>query len=184
MTRDVDLGDLTYNASVANIVIANISVAGALLYRGNNTLPFRSQLFLDTIVDNIRPILGNSTTFDGGNFNMVIKDGQCVIGGQHIPWVESVLAHSPLAAAVPLTQLLQNALGSVLGSGTGAASGETTNDAVDRLLAETGVGGDTANAQTRDGPSGNVAADVVKAAKLYRMLTSHGNARGMRKLEG
>lgn len=190
--RDVNLGNLSFNGSVADIVIANLTVSNALLLRGNNTIPFRGRLLLDTITNNLGAILGNSTTLSGGDFNMVIEDGQSVIGGEHIPWVESVLAHSPLLASVPLTQLLQSALGSVLGSGIGSSLGGLTNLSVDHLLE--GAGGDgveAASAQARGDTSRSVASrkpwagdllegrtlDVVEAARLYKKLT----ARALRK---
>lgn len=110
-----------------------MSVSNALLFRGNNTIPFTGQLFLDTIVANLGTILGNSTTLSGGDFNMLIKDGQSSIGGQQIPWVDAVLAHSPLLAAVPLTQLLQSALGTVIGLGSRSLP-EEMSQGVERLL--------------------------------------------------
>lgn len=109
-----------------------MSVSNALLFRGNNTIPFQGQLFLDTIIANLGTILGNSTTLSGGDFNMLIKDGKSSIGGQDIPWVDAVLAHSPLLAAVPLTQLLQSALGTVIGLGSRSLPSETSKG-VERL---------------------------------------------------
>ncbi|KAJ4385785.1 hypothetical protein N0V93_010216 [Gnomoniopsis smithogilvyi] len=187
---DVDLGDLTFNGSVADIVIANMSVSNALLLRGNNTVPFQGQLFIDTILANLGTILGNSTTLSGGNFNMLVKDGQSVVGGQHIPWVESVLAHSPLQAAVPLTQLLQSALGSVIGSTTASSTSGITNRLVERLLQVEDVDVESVSGQARSGLSwtalplkpqtgdllgARTSVDVLKAARLYQRLRSKQN---------
>lgn len=162
-----------------------MTVNNALLLRGNNTIPFQGQLFLDTILANLKTILGNSTTLSGGNFNMLIEDGQCVIGGQHIPWVESVLAHSPLLASVPLTQLLQSALGTVVGVATGSSTSVTTDQLVARLLEEDDVGTGAVDDEATNRPSRSVVplrpqtgdlsgsrtgVDVLKAARLYQRL--------------
>lgn len=177
VNRDVDLGDLTFNGSVADIVIANMSVSNALLLRGNNTIPFRGQLLLDTITANLGTILANSTTLSGGNFNMVIKDGQSVVGGQHVPWVESVLAHSPLLAAVPLTQLLQSALGTLIGSTKRSSISGTPEWLVERMLKGDDVNIESVSDRARSRSSRSdildgigMGLDVLKAARLYQSL--------------
>lgn len=163
-----------------------MSVSNALLFRGNNTIPFQGQLFLDTIVANLGTILGNSTTLSGGDFNMLIKDGQSSIGGQQIPWVDAVLAHSPLLAAVPLTQLLQSALGTVIGLGSRSVPREVSQ-VVERLLMGEEVDLEHAKGQVegRAQSTGNSPArgteadhllarraesDVIQAAILYQTL--------------
>lgn len=163
-----------------------MSVSNALLFRGNNTIPFQGQLFLDTIIANLGTILGNSTTLSGGDFNMLIKDGKSSIGGQDIPWVDTVLAHSPLLAAVPLTQLLQSALGTVIGLGSRSLPGETSQ-VVERSLKGENVNLEHAKGQagsqersTSFAPAlgtqahqllaGTTESDVIQAAILYQSL--------------
>ena len=108
---------------------------------------------------------------------MIIQDGQAVVNGEHIPWVESVLASSPLLSAVPLIQLLQDALGGILRRGTG--TGESAVEAREISGHDDGqVKGwiDANSVAPRPGSdmlSVGEDSDVAKAAKLYQELVSN-----------
>lgn len=153
----VSFGELRYNISVAGVVIANLSVSNALLELGNNSVPFRARLDFDKITSNLGTILGSSSSLSGTSLQMVVEGGQSLVNGQHIPWVDAVLAGSPLTAELPLTQALQDGLGSFVGANSTSSLGA----AIGSLLAK----GTTAR--------GVAGRDVLAAARLYQRLTSN-----------
>lgn len=163
----VSFGELRYNMSVAGVTIGRLSISNALLLQGNNSIPFRATLDFDAVTNNLGTIVGNSSSLSGGNLQTVIEQGQSLVNGQHIGWVEAVLAGSPLTAELPLTQALQDGLGSFVGANSTSSLG----GALGGLLGSRSAGAGPAQRAT-DAYNGEVDEDVLAAARLYRELDS------------
>lgn len=103
-TITIDFGDLIFNTSIADILIGNVTVSDARLEHGNNTIPFKGQIDLNTVVENLSTINANASS--DGNVQMVISGGQCLIDGQHITYVESALDGVQLSTPFNLTEAI------------------------------------------------------------------------------
>lgn len=112
----IQFGDLSFNASIAGIPVGNLSISNVLLAHGNNTIPFTGQIFIDTVVENLNTMLGNSSSDSNGTVDMAISGGRCRVDGQDITWIEDSLDSKVLYAPIPLEQLIQEGLSSMTGS--------------------------------------------------------------------
>lgn len=112
----IEFGDLVFNASIAGIVIGNMSVSDVVLVQGNNTIPFRGEMFLNTVVNNLSTLLGNSSNASNGTVEMAISGVSCMVNGQHITYVESILGNSVMYTSIPLEQVITNGLSNVTGT--------------------------------------------------------------------
>lgn len=180
----IKFGDLAFNASVAGIFIGNLSISNVLLAQGNNTVPFKGQILLDAVVDNLNTILGNSSSGSNGTVEMAISGGTCMVNGQHITYIENVLDATVLYASIPLQKLIQDGLSSVIGTN----STSTLKESVSGFLeadADEGVYGRGDSAHSSKGRTAKLpdaavhgsrgltwdrTSDIAKAAKLYQRL--------------
>lgn len=128
----IEFGDLVFNASIAGVVIANVSVSNVVLSQGNNIIPFKGEMFLDTVANNWSTLLGNSSSASNGTVEMGIRGVSCTANGQHITYVESILDNSVMYTSIPLEQVITDGLSNM------TATNSTTNmrQSIDRLLAE------------------------------------------------
>lgn len=179
----IKFGNLAFNVSVAGIYIGNLSISDVLLAHGNNTVPFRGQLLLDTVVSNINTILGSSTGGANGTVDMAISGGTCLVDGQHITYIENVLDATTLHATISLQKLLTDGLSGVMGTNSTSNLGEAVNDI---LRAETSRRASSRDASDRffkesgrdivDGVKQDIwlrsrdSSDILKAAELYQRL--------------
>ncbi|KAI1496524.1 hypothetical protein F5X99DRAFT_422051 [Biscogniauxia marginata] len=116
---ELGLGNITFNIWTGEILVAKASVLEVLLQPGNNTWPFRGEVFLDTIVSNFVEVLrSQSSILSSGKIALGITGNETTINGQHITYVEDVLNYIKLDSELPLMQLLTDILGSVLNENT------------------------------------------------------------------
>lgn len=175
----IKFGDLAFNASVAGIFIGNLSISNVLLAHGNNTVPFKGQILLDAVVNNLNTILGNATGGSNGTVKMEISGGTCKVNGQHISYIESVLNSSVLYASVPLEQLIQNGLSSVMGTNSSTSLVKKVNSFLEAEDAETvpsrldSRGAGDALPESR-GFAWDRTSDVANAARIYQRMASSG----------
>lgn len=94
----IGLGTLVFNASLvgSTAVVGNITLANAMLAPGNNTLPFQGLLDVDDeeeILDAAGP---------DGTVEMALRGHLCLVDGEDITYVESVLDSALMYISVPV----------------------------------------------------------------------------------
>lgn len=186
----IKFGDLAFNASVAGIFIGNLSISNVLLAQGNNTVPFRGQILLDAVVENLNTILGNSSSGSNGTVEMSISGGTCMVDGQHITYIENVLDATVLYASIPLQKLIEDGLSSVMGTNSTSGSEALVNSSLEVVEDDERVYGrgasnhHTLTRRSTELPEDAVKmqsskghewkwdgkSDVAKAARLYQKL--------------
>ncbi|KXJ93777.1 hypothetical protein Micbo1qcDRAFT_193142 [Microdochium bolleyi] len=109
----MDLGNVTLNAMSGDILIGKVLLQNALLKPGNQTLPFRGEIFLDRVLGNIVAIAASQAASIGkGLVTLTASGNSTVINGAHIGYMEDVLAKARIRVDVLLSQLLSDVLGS------------------------------------------------------------------------
>ena len=151
------LGNLTFNANAGDLRIGTTSVFDVLLPPGNSTLPFRGQLFLDELMDNVLDVLGSqSTALTQGALELVVSGNKTTIDGQHITYLENVLNPARIHAQIPIMQLLTDMLKSV-------RNGNLKLDSLGDYLGP-GIGGfldDLFGGNSTDGDSGGLVEEIM-----------------------
>ncbi|KAI5917204.1 hypothetical protein F4810DRAFT_68946 [Camillea tinctor] len=116
---ELGFGNITFNIWTGDILVAKASVVEVLLQPGNNTLPFRGEVFLDTVLANFVEVLRSQSGILGsGKIALGITGNETTINGQHITYVENVLNRARLSSELPLMQLFTDVFGSVLNGDT------------------------------------------------------------------
>ena len=110
----IGLGNLTFNAWAGDLVIGTASVFDVVLPPGNSTLPFRGELFLEVVMDNLLDILGTQgQAITEGVLEVIISGNKTTINGEHITYLENVLNPARIVSRIPILQLLMGVLSSL-----------------------------------------------------------------------
>ena len=110
----IGLGNLTFNAWAGDLLIGSTSVYDVVLPPGNSTLPFRGELFLDTIMDNLLDILGSQAhALTSGVMEIGVSGNKTTVDGEHITYLERVLNEAHIMSQIPIMQLISDAMGSI-----------------------------------------------------------------------
>jgi hypothetical protein len=112
------LGNVTLNAHAGqNLIIGKVSMLDVMATPGNNSIPFRGEIYLDVIVNNlIQVILANTNALKSGAIAIGASGNSTIVNGQHIPYLESVLNSKYLVAQIPILDLLGDVLNSFIGA--------------------------------------------------------------------
>jgi hypothetical protein len=111
------LGNLTFNAWSGNVIIGNATILNVNLSPGNTTLPFRGQIFIDTLVANIGSVISSqASVLSTGNLVVGVSGNKTLVNGEHITYLEDVLNNIKIFTSVPIIQALGDLLDSVSGS--------------------------------------------------------------------
>ncbi|EFY85238.1 hypothetical protein J3459_016301 [Metarhizium acridum] len=128
----LNFGNLTFNILSGDIRIGQITLYDALLNVGNNTLNFDGQLYLDTLIKNIGPVLASqSNALNRGQIDLNVTGNQTVMNGVHITFIENLLASRRLTTSISVITLLSDVLSGIIGGGGGNiidALGDTFNN--------------------------------------------------------
>ncbi|KAI1490909.1 hypothetical protein F5X96DRAFT_678768 [Biscogniauxia mediterranea] len=116
---ELGFGNITFNIWSGDIRVAKASVLDVQLQPGNNTMPFRGEVFLDTVLaDFIEILRSQSGILGSGKLALGITGNETTINGQHVTYVEDVLNGARLSSELPLLQLVTDVFGSVLNGNT------------------------------------------------------------------
>ncbi|KAI9148381.1 hypothetical protein HJFPF1_12212 [Paramyrothecium foliicola] len=111
----IGLGNLTFNAWAGTYLVGSTSVLDVLLPPGNTTLPFRGQVFLPVLLENLVDILASqSQALTRGQLEIGLSGNSTMVNGEHITYIENVLNELHILSPVPLMQLLTDVLKSVM----------------------------------------------------------------------
>ncbi|KAI0483936.1 hypothetical protein GGR56DRAFT_544 [Xylariaceae sp. FL0804] len=118
------LGNVTFNVWSGDILVGQAALLDVDVAPGNSTLPFRGELFLDTITSDLVGILTSQGEYlSRGILGLGINGNTTVVDGEHVEYLEDVLNAASLWTEVPVTQLLVDGLSSVLGGNISLLSG-------------------------------------------------------------
>jgi hypothetical protein len=108
---------------IGDLNIGYGTLYNVVLYPGNNTLPFTGNLNLQTLIQNIVPIIeSESSALLDGNLELSASGNSTIYDGYHIPYYEDILNNLTLSGEVPIMTLLEDTLGSFLNSSAGTLS--------------------------------------------------------------
>ncbi|KAH8881400.1 hypothetical protein GQ53DRAFT_588238, partial [Thozetella sp. PMI_491] len=109
------LGNVTLNALAGDLIIGKVSVFNVLIPPGNNSLPFRGEIFLPVILSNLgEVIMASSDALKRGAIAIGASGNSTIVNGEHITYLESVLNTKHLVTEIPILQLLGDVLGGLL----------------------------------------------------------------------
>jgi hypothetical protein len=111
---NIGLGNVTLNVMSGELVIGQVAVLDVYLEPGNTTMPFRGEVFLPTILDNLVLILqSQSQSLGQGVLELAASGNSTIVDGEHITYLEGVLNEAHITAQVPIMKLLTDVLGSL-----------------------------------------------------------------------
>ncbi|TWU70911.1 hypothetical protein ED733_000147 [Metarhizium rileyi] len=117
----LNFGNITFNILSGDLRIGQITVYDVLLNPGNNTMNFDGQLYLDTLIKNLGPVLASQTeALNRGQIDLNVTGNQTVMNGVHITYVEKLLANQRLTTSLSVITLLSDVLSGLLGGGSGS----------------------------------------------------------------
>lgn len=119
----MDMGNVTLNALLSaddsqegekEVLIGRVDIRDALLHPGNQSLPFTGEIYLDAILRDLGYIASGQaeSVFKGGFITLTASGNQTLVEGQHIGYLEAVLARARIRVEVPLSRLLSDVVGS------------------------------------------------------------------------
>ncbi|KAI1343634.1 hypothetical protein F5Y15DRAFT_171692 [Xylariaceae sp. FL0016] len=129
------LGNVTFNVWTGDLLIGSAAIDNVHAPPGNSTMPFRGEIFLDTVVSHIFDVFSSQAQYLAeGKLGLALNGNTTIVDGQHIEYLESVLNAASLFAEVTVTQLFIDAFNSILDGnltlpGLGGAIGGGGNEA-------------------------------------------------------
>ncbi|KAI1324383.1 hypothetical protein F5Y16DRAFT_424010 [Xylariaceae sp. FL0255] len=147
--------------NTGSVLIANVKLQDAYLPSGNTTFPFRGQIYIDAVIENIGEVLAaQDDLFGRGQVSVRANGNSTVVDGEHIPYFEDLLNNAHIGLDVPLAQLLGDIATSALdGDLTLSGLGTALNSSDDLL---TTFLDDLANdLGSSDNSSSNPSADLL-----------------------
>lgn len=115
----LNFGNITFNLFSGDLKIGQITAYDVLLNVGNNTRNFDGQLYLDSLIKNLGPVLASQTdALNRGQIELNVTGNSTVVNGQHITYIEKVLNNRRLTTSMSVIQLLSDVLNGVMGGGS------------------------------------------------------------------
>lgn len=163
-TLTIGLGNLTFNAWAGNVIIGNATILNVYLPPGNSTLPFRGQIFIDTLISNLGSVISSQANLlESGNLVVGISGNKTTVNGEHITYLENVLNEIKIFTEVPIIQALGDILDSVSG----------TDPTVDLG----GILGLISDLLGSSGPIGDLLGGLGNLTSLFNLSSILGNSR-------
>ncbi|KAF9889386.1 hypothetical protein FE257_007496 [Aspergillus nanangensis] len=101
------LGNVTLDLKVGDLILGNGTIDNVLLRPGNNSVPLRGVLDINTALKNIGTLLAAQTdALSQGELTLSASGHSTIYDGVHIPYFEKVLNNLTVTAKVPLLKVL------------------------------------------------------------------------------
>ncbi|KAI9925892.1 hypothetical protein MW887_005698 [Aspergillus wentii] len=101
------LGNVTLNLKTAGLIIGQGFLDNVVLKPGNNSMPLRATLSIQTVLENILDILSaQKSALTDGELEICASVNSTVYNGKHITYYEEVLNSLTLTARVPIIKVL------------------------------------------------------------------------------
>lgn len=163
----LDLGDVMFNILAGEEAIGVVALAALALAPGTQSRPFAGTLFIDRALTYLGPLLQRQAgALASGHMTLNVSGNATVVRGQHVGYVEAVLARARIPADVPVMKLVGQLLHGVLGGGDGSDDGsDGEGEDASRVLAR-GLIDTLVSAATSGAVAGEVGTVTAKIAKL------------------
>ncbi|KHN93920.1 uncharacterized protein MAM_08227 [Metarhizium album ARSEF 1941] len=174
----MNFGNMTFNILSGDLKIGQITLYNVLLNKGNTTVGFDGQVYLDTVIKNIGPVLASqSNALNRGQVDLNVTGNQVVMNGEHITYIEQLLGSRRLTTSISVVKLLSDVLSGFMGGGGGSSIVDAVGDifgnntfiqnVVDHWNT-TKAGGSS----TKNGKNGSILAkrNEAKEALMWNML--------------
>lgn len=117
------VGNITLNLLVEDIKIGTIYIPDVNLVPGSNSLPIVGKVDIGVIIGNIGKILvSQEGVLQSVHITVALTGNTTRFNGQHIRFVDTLLAARPLSIKVTLETLLNTILGAAVDLGSGSRS--------------------------------------------------------------
>ena len=118
------VGTIVVDILVAGVRVAVLTIDDVTAAPGNTILPFNGQLFLPDILENLGPLLSNlAGPLGRGDIEVNITGNAVTMDGQHVPFIENFLNDVIITLPIPVTKLVMDIAGSLLGDGATSMGG-------------------------------------------------------------
>lgn len=126
---------MTLNMMVGNLRIGLGRLDNVKLVPGNNTLPLKANVDLQTVLRNFGPILASEgPNLLSGNLVLSASGNSTIYEGHHVDYYEKVLNNLTLTTKVPILRVLTGTLGGFLEDSSGSLQDSLSNINVTGLL--------------------------------------------------
>ncbi|KAF2499481.1 hypothetical protein BU16DRAFT_579038 [Lophium mytilinum] len=116
----VELGDVTLNLKVGDLILGNATIANFTIKPGNNNVYARGIVDIKSILQNIGPIADAETqALKSGNITVSASGNSAIYDGKHIDYIEKVLNNLTITAEMPMAEILIDSSESLLGDFSG-----------------------------------------------------------------
>ncbi|KAJ5087917.1 hypothetical protein N7456_011533, partial [Penicillium angulare] len=122
-----ELGNVTLNLKIGDLLLGNGTIENVLLKPGNNTVPLRATLDIPNAIKNIGQILeSESEALSEGDIMVSASGNSTVYDGLHIPYFEKVLNNLTISANIPILKVLFGSIGQIVSSNPGVIQNVTS----------------------------------------------------------
>lgn len=129
----LSIGDVVFRATSGDIEIGKLTVSGINIKPGNHTQSFEGNLDLQKIISNIGPFLSSQSNALGEGVVQLNATAESVtVDGNHVTFLEKVLATRPLSVNISIVTLLSDLISGLL-SGTGSITGDGPNNGTELI---------------------------------------------------
>lgn len=108
---------MTLNLLSGSLRVGQGMLDNVVLNPGNNTIPIRGHLDVESVLENLGSVLDSQTAAMGrGNVAVAASGNSSIYKGLHIPYFEDVLNNLTLTAEIPILGIVAGSMGDFLGS--------------------------------------------------------------------
>ncbi|KAG6020062.1 hypothetical protein E4U41_002983, partial [Claviceps citrina] len=123
-TLSLNLGNMSFDLFSGPSKLGQLTVYNVLLNEGDNAMDFDGTLDMASLMKNVGSVLhSQKQALNRGQIELNVTGTAVTFYGERIPYVEKVLAKTPLTANMPVTALLGDVLGGFMGGATGGGGG-------------------------------------------------------------
>ncbi|KAF2810252.1 uncharacterized protein BDZ99DRAFT_488101 [Mytilinidion resinicola] len=118
-----ELGNVTLNLKVGDLILGNATIMNTMLKPGNNSVYARGIIDIKTGLQNVEPIINaEAQALRRGNIAVSASGNSTIYNGTHIDYLEKVLNNLTITTEMPITDILVDSLGGLLGDFSGGLS--------------------------------------------------------------
>jgi hypothetical protein len=109
-------GNVTLNLKVGDLILGNATILNTMLKPGNNSVYTRGIVDIKTGLKNIEQLIyAEADALKRGNIAVSASGNSTIFDGKHIDYYETVLNDLTIDAEMPITSLLIDSLGGLVG---------------------------------------------------------------------
>jgi len=118
-----NLGNVTINMFVGDVVVGQALIENANLAPGNNTVALRGTIDINTAISQLEYILNQEAVpLEDGMIQVTATGNSTIFNGVHIDYYEDVLNNLTLSASMSIVDVLVDTIGGAIGSSSSEIS--------------------------------------------------------------